>query len=125
MTSTNTSPETTSISSFMAAIETRGAKPLQPFEQITLPERHLKETNWNNYNIYKSASEFITVEAEAAYEAIAKSGILRPFKVVRAMKEVGDVLTAQNMAETLQVDIKEKQDKVPENGIIDPPNSVL
>ncbi len=127
MTSTNTSHEAGSISSFMAAMEARDAKPLQPFDSIPLPERHLKETNWNNYHIYSSPTEFVKVEANAAYEAIAKSGITRPLKVIRAMKEVGDILTFKNMAETLEADVKEQPEKLAENGIIEPPqaNSII
>lgn len=122
MTSTNTIHEATSITAYMQAMEAREAKVEKSFSEIALPERCLKETNWNNYHIYKNATEFVKVEADAAYEAIAKSGIARPFKVVRAMKEVGDVLTVQNMAEQLEV-IHEKQEEFPKNSIIEPPIS--
>jgi hypothetical protein len=120
MTSTNTTQAATSITAYMQAMEARVAKPEKPFAEILLPERQLKETNWNNYYIYKNATEFVKVEADAAYEAIAKSGIARPFKVVRAMKAVGDVLTVSNMAEQLEV-IQEKPEEIPKNSIIEPP----
>lgn len=121
MTSTNTTQEATSITAYMQAMEVRASKPEKPFAEIVLPERCLKETNWNNYHIYKNATEFVKIEADAAYEAIAKSGIARPFKVVRAMKEVGSVLTAQNMAEQLEVS-HERHEEIPSNSIIDPPS---
>lgn len=121
MTSTNTTQEATSITAYMQAMEARVSTPEKPFAEIVLPERCLKETNWNNYHIYKNAKEFVKVEADAAYEAIAKSGIARPFKVIRAMKEVGDVLTVSNMAEQLQVS-HDKPEEIPRNSIIEPPS---
>jgi hypothetical protein len=121
MTSTNTTQEATSITAYMQAVEARVTKPEKPFAEILLPERCLKETNWNNYHIYKNATEFVKVEADAAYEAIAKSGIARPFKVVRAMKEVGSVLTVNNMAEQLHA-IHDKPEEIPQNSIIAPPS---
>jgi hypothetical protein len=123
MTSTNTTQEATSIIAYMQAMEARAVKPEKPFAEIVLPERQLKETNWNNYHIYKNATEFVKVEADAVYEAIAKSGIARPFKVVRAMKEVGSVLTVENMAEQLEAS-HSKHEELPKNSIIAPPRMV-
>lgn len=121
MTSTNTTHDATSMIAYMQAGALREVKAEKPFTEIVLPERHLKETNWNNYHIYKNATEFVKVEADAAYEAIAKSGIARPFKVVRAMKEVGDVLTVNNMAEQLEA-TQVKPEELPKNSIIEPPS---
>ena len=121
MTSTNTPQEATSIGAYMQAIAAREIKVEKPFSPIVLPERHLKENNWNRYHIYKSRTEFVTIEADAAYEAIAKSGVARPFKVIRAMKEVGDVLTVNNMEEQLEP-THEKPEELPQSGIIEPPS---
>jgi len=92
-----------------------------PFEQMILPARNLKEQNWNSYRVYKNATEFVTVEGEAAYEAIAKSGVAKPLRVVRTMKEVGDILTSIDLLEQTE-GAKPDVEKVPDNGIIAPPS---
>lgn len=93
-----------------------------PFAPIHLPHKNLKEQNWNSYRVYKNAKEFVTVEGEAAYDAIAKSGVEHPVKVVRTMKELSDVLSTRFFQEQMEGVAAEKGVvTVPKSGIIDPP----
>ena len=120
MASTNTSSDSLWTSALHPATGLGTEKPNLPFDDMPLPARLLKEQNWNSYRVYKNEKEFVTIEGEAAYDAIAKSGIPKPFRVVRTMKELGDVLTS--------VELLEKTDhgtaalaEIPKSGLIPPP----
>lgn len=65
---------------------------LMEFEPINLPLRMLSTEALRGYRVYRNPAEFVTVEASMAAEAIEKSGVANPFKVVRAELEVKDVL---------------------------------
>lgn len=91
------------------------------FKEAHLPERHLKESNWNLYRVYKNREEFVEVEGEAVYDALAKSGVTRPFKIIRAMKELGSVLTPTFLAEDTEPHETAPKSEIPQNGVIDPP----
>ena len=122
MTSTNTTPKTLSMGVFHPIITSSMEKIVLPFGEITLPARHLKEQNWNSYRIYKSETEFVTIEGEAAYDAIAKSGVPNPLRVVRAMKELGDVLTSvQLLEQTDNIQAVVEEVSKSSSGIIAPP----
>lgn len=62
------------------------------FEPIILPLRVISEEAVQGYRVYKNPTEFVTVDAAMAAEAIEKSGVSNPFRVVRAELEVSDVL---------------------------------
>jgi hypothetical protein len=54
------------------------------FDLLRFPRRTWLETNYElRYHVYASPEERTSIPAQSALEAIAKSGIRRPFKVVR------------------------------------------
>ncbi len=54
------------------------------FDDMRFPRRTWLETNYElRYHVYASPNERTSIPAQSALEAIAKSGIRRPFKVVR------------------------------------------
>ncbi len=57
------------------------------FGELKYPKRGFKEKNEaTTYRIYKNKKDFILVEANTALEAIRKSEITTPFKVVKYSK---------------------------------------
>ncbi len=68
------------------------ATTLATFEMLELPRRVISDAAVTGYRVYTSASEFVMIEAALASEAIAKSGIEKPYKVVRTALEIGTVL---------------------------------
>ena len=120
MASTNTPSDSLWTSALHPATGLMHENPDLAFGSIVLPARHLKEQNWNTYRVYKNEKEFVTIEGEAAYDAIAKSGIPKPLRVIRAMKELGDVLTDVELL--AQTDITPKPPmEIPKSGVIPPP----
>ena len=62
----------------------KGAK--STFDTIGFPERKWKETNYTTrYHVYTTLHDRIVVQAETAAEAIQKSGVKNPVKVVRGL----------------------------------------
>lgn len=93
----------------------------QAFLEVTLPVRHLKERNWNSYRVYSSRDEFVEVEGEAVYDALAKSGVRRPYKIIRSMRELGSVLTQKFFTDEGADPVIAAPSEVPQSGIIAPP----
>ena len=55
------------------------------FEEIDfLQKKHTGESNSSIYRIYTTIKEFIDIEAGTALEAIRKSGIQSPYRVIKA-----------------------------------------
>ncbi len=58
----------------------------EAFLPVEFPERVWLETNYNlRYHVYTSESERVSVPAASAIDAIAKSGVEKPFKIVRGL----------------------------------------
>jgi len=56
------------------------------FLPVDFPERVWQEQNYDlRYHVFTTATERVTVPAVSAIDAIAKSGIDRPFKIVRGL----------------------------------------
>jgi hypothetical protein len=54
------------------------------FESLAFPRRVWADTDCDlRYHVYTTLTECVSVEATSAVEAIGKSGVRRPFKVVR------------------------------------------
>jgi len=56
------------------------------FKGLHFPHKKL-EQGANGYKIYKDAKEFVMAEGESAAEALEKSGVTNPYKIVRANRE--------------------------------------
>ncbi|MDP6953339.1 MAG: hypothetical protein QGF53_11345 [Alphaproteobacteria bacterium] len=66
------------------SVVTRSLSDIPEFEIMRFPRRTWLETNYElRYHVYASPKERTSIPAHSALEAIAKSGIRRPFKVVR------------------------------------------
>ena len=94
-----------------------------PFDDIPFPALHLKEQNWNSYRVYKTETEFVTVEGEAAYDALAKSGIAKPVKMIRTLKTLGNVLNNQYFQESFADISLHVPPEIPKSGLIAPPSA--
>lgn len=57
------------------------------FAPLVLPLSHVKEGLENNYKVYATSGEVVTVEASSAAEAMEKSGIRRPLRIVSIAHE--------------------------------------
>lgn len=93
------------------------------FQDVPLPSRKMKEKSWNSYRVYKDKKEFVEVEGESVYEALTKSEVKHPYKIVRALKELGSVLDKQFFLDELEAPEGIAKSEVPENGVIEPPTS--
>jgi len=63
------------------------------FKSIKLPKRSLSGAKAVGYKVYKAPGDFVMIDAETATEALQKSGIIKPFKVVRASAEGSGVIS--------------------------------
>lgn len=70
------------------------AERAKEFMDIALKQKKFKDEYMQGYHVYKDAQEFVLVEADAATEAIEKSGVNKPYKVVRSSQDVGAVIAA-------------------------------
>lgn len=91
------------------------------FQAVMLPSRKMKEKNWNTYRVYKDKKEFVDVEGETVYDALVKSEVKHPYKITRALRELGSVLDKQFFLEELEAPEGFHKSEVPENGVIEPP----
>lgn len=67
------------------------------FLPIEFPARVWRESNYNlRYHVFTSETERVSVPAVSAIDAIAKSGIEKPFKIMRGMA------TEETVAEVIQ-----------------------
>ncbi len=83
------------------------------FTQILYPRRELV-VGMGVYRVYKTPKEFVTVEAENVSDAITKSEIPVPVKVVRAASEIGYLIQSGYIAEAKD-DIAHVAEGVAEN----------
>lgn len=63
-----------------------------PFTRLVLPKRKISEVNSVGYKVYKDRDNFVVVAATLASEAIEKSGIINPYKVVRLGTDVKTII---------------------------------
>ncbi len=56
----------------------------QKFTKLPLQEKKKEDIGEGQYRIYKNKTEFVTVEATFAAEAIEKSGIKDPYRVTNS-----------------------------------------
>lgn len=67
------------------------------FEPLKVVKRQLQDVNQSRYRVYKSAEEYVTVEAATALEAIQESGVQEPLKVERVMQFQDRLLEQQRL----------------------------
>ncbi len=73
----------------------KGKSKVNKFAPIDFPHRHLTDKCARNYRVYKDAKEYISIEALTAKEAIEKSGIESPYRVIREKSEIGEVISPE------------------------------
>lgn len=69
------------------------------FQPIDFKQKTFSEKEKIGYKIFKSLSEFEHIEAETVSEAIEKSGIEKPFKIIRANLLQKDLLLEDELKE--------------------------
>lgn len=67
------------------------------FTSLEFPFMELKGKECHNYAVYQTEDNFIIVEAPSAYDAIQKSQIKNPFKVVRKVAAIHNVMHQQQL----------------------------
>lgn len=55
----------------------------EEFSPLSIVKKNLTDFNRCAYRVYKSPTEFVTVEAATALEAFRESGITNPFRILR------------------------------------------
>lgn len=63
------------------------------FSGYSLPHKEVAEKKIRGYKIFKNSKEFVIVEAYTAAEAIEKSGLTNPAKMVRLGTSLGNILS--------------------------------
>lgn len=63
----------------------------ETFKEFNLPHKKL-EQGGNGYKIYKDAKEFVMAEGQSAAEALEKSGVTNPYKIIRASREFQSII---------------------------------
>lgn len=63
-----------------------------PFIPLELPKSHLLEGEMQVYRVVDMAGKIVSVQAASAHEAIEKSGISKPLKVVSGVSEKNKLL---------------------------------
>ncbi len=61
------------------------------FAALHFPHKKLEQGS-NGYKIYKDAKEFVMAEGQSAAEALEKSGVANPYKIVRASRESNSII---------------------------------
>lgn len=91
------------------------------FHDIQFPIRHSKQGQSTAYRVYRSKdkNDFIEVEGQAAYDVLAKCGVNKPYRVIKAKSEVSTILSLNELT------IPEHSVELPKpsdlNAIIEPP----
>ena len=95
--------------------------PKKEFEDISIPKRKLVKGGATSklYRVFKSRTEFETVEADNATDAIAKSGIKRVFKIKFGLMDDMNNLS-KNQLENYS-DVTEPVEIIEPVGIDNPP----
>lgn len=66
-----------------------------PMTHIDFPQKKLPDSMHKTYHVYKTATEFVEVEALTASEAIEKSGVKSPIKIKRSHVDLGPVIDSK------------------------------
>lgn len=79
------------------AIAGKGIGSLRPkvenrFSAIAPLRKEIIEAKIRGYKVFKNSEDFVVIQADTASQAVEKSGISRPFRVVRLGSELGTVL---------------------------------
>ncbi|MCP5362336.1 MAG: hypothetical protein H6908_06880 [Hyphomicrobiales bacterium] len=74
---------------------TPGMGDAKEFFALELPLKDIPSEVKQGYRVYSSAKEFVTVQAGHAQEAITKSGIERPYRVMRADFALGHIISPE------------------------------
>lgn len=103
----------------------KGAK--STFDTIGFPERKWKETNYTTrYHVYTGPHDRVVVQAETAAEAIQKSGVKNPVKVIRGLSSSewrlttiagGRLVKVEGAAEAERAAAEERR-RVSQDGVI-------
>lgn len=64
----------------------------ETFETFNIPSMRFRNRSDRRYLVYKNASEYMEVEANNAQDAIDKSGVIQPFKVVHVVRNLKGVI---------------------------------
>ena len=97
------------------------------FHPIEFPERRWQESNYDlRYHVFTSENERVTVPAISAIDAITKSGIDKPFKIVRGLASSETVAAVIHAGRLVPVDLPEvdagsEENAAPEAAEDEPP----
>lgn len=62
------------------------------FSHLNVPILKVKGKDESHYLVFRDAKDFVKVEAETITEALAKSGIEKPYKVVHTVFDLNKVM---------------------------------
>jgi hypothetical protein len=62
------------------------------FQHLAIPKTQWAEKEDNKYQVYSNKNDFVTVCAENASEAVAKSEITKPYKITRVLYELFSII---------------------------------
>jgi hypothetical protein len=93
--------------------------PHRDFDGLAVPKMHLNsKPDVRAYRVYSTHDEFVVVDADAAHEAIEKSGIEHPLRIINVSQALGLVLD-DDMLESSDEDallpVSEEGDIQPQN----------
>ncbi|NDF12521.1 MAG: hypothetical protein EB060_06910 [Proteobacteria bacterium] len=108
---------------FIQAIPDSGRTEHQ-FVAVEFKKKILSPQEIRGYRVYTSATEFVLVEAPAAREAIEKSGVKKPVRVVRAEHDLGKVVKKQFLVDaiTQEANTPEAPGLTPQETVANPEN---
>lgn len=58
-------------------------RPAEPFETLPMTRKDIPQPAAGSYRVYKSAKDFVVVEASSALEALQVSDVKAPYKIER------------------------------------------
>jgi hypothetical protein len=70
---------------------------VETFSPLIIAFMAFTATSDKQYRVYRAPDDFITVEANTASEAIAASGIEKPYKLFHIIPNLGTVLTESQL----------------------------
>lgn len=67
-------------------------KPVEPFEELPIPRKDVPHLQVCRYRVYTDKTNFVTVEAVSALEALRASGKKQAFRIERDMLQLTTIL---------------------------------
>ena len=81
------------------------------FKELEVARMQLITGSSSQYQVYKDSKEFVLVEAETASEAITKSGVNKPQKVVHIVHELTKLTGIDKLSKIENVVKETKQEE--------------